>query len=158
MPRTGPPPGRSGAWPGAPGRTPGRSGPPSSSGSRSRSAWAGRCGCWSWATRWRPRLGPSRAGLLVVAVGLAALGTASAGPVGFVALVAPQIVRRLLGGRGAGLLSSAGVGALVVVAADLVARTAFSPHELPVGVLTALVGAPVLVYLLVRARRVGAGG
>lgn len=105
-----------------------------------------------------PRPEPARIGLLGAAVGLAALATASAGPIGFVALVAPQIVRRLLGGRGAGLLPSAGVGALVVVAADLVARTAFSPHELPAGVLTALVGAPLLVYLLVRANRIGASG
>ncbi|MDN5915583.1 MAG: iron chelate uptake ABC transporter family permease subunit [Pseudonocardia sp.] len=105
-----------------------------------------------------PRIEPARVGLLAAAVGLAALATAASGPIGFVALVAPQIVRRLLRERSAGLLPSAGVGALVVVSADLVARTAFSPYELPVGVLTALVGAPLLVYLLVRANRIGASG
>ncbi|MEJ2864432.1 FecCD family ABC transporter permease [Actinomycetospora flava] len=105
-----------------------------------------------------PRIARTRATLLGCAVGLSALATAAAGPVGFVALVAPQIVRRLLGGRGPGLLPSAAVGALVVVATDLVARTAFAPRELPVGVLTALVGAPVLIALLVRANRVGASG
>lgn len=105
-----------------------------------------------------PRIEPARAALLAAAVGLAALATAASGPIGFVALVAPQIVRRLLHERSAGLLPSAGTGALVVVSADLVARTAFSPYELPVGVLTALVGAPLLVYLLVRANRIGASG
>ncbi|MEU6699259.1 iron chelate uptake ABC transporter family permease subunit [Pseudonocardia sp. NPDC046786] len=105
-----------------------------------------------------PRVGRARAGLLAGAVGLSALATASAGPVGFVALVAPQIVRRVLRERSPGLLACAGTGALVVVAADLVARTAFAPRELPVGVLTALVGAPVLIALLVRGNRIGASG
>ncbi|MBN9737164.1 MULTISPECIES: iron chelate uptake ABC transporter family permease subunit [unclassified Pseudonocardia] len=105
-----------------------------------------------------PRIGRARAVLLACAVGLSAVATASAGPVGFVALVAPQIVRRVLAERSPGLLASAGTGALVVVAADLVARTAFLPRELPVGVLTALVGAPVLIALLVRSNRIGASG
>ncbi len=86
------------------------------------------------------------------------MATAAAGPVGFVALVAPQIVRRLLRERSPGLLASARTGALLVVAADLVARTAFAPHELPVGVLTALVGAPVLIGLLLHGNRIGASG
>jgi iron complex transport system permease protein len=69
------------------------------------------------------------------------------------AAVAPQIVRRVLGARPAGLLPTAGVGALVVAAADLAARRLFSPDELPAGVLTAAVGAPVLLVLLVRISR-----
>lgn len=105
-----------------------------------------------------PRIARARATLLACAVGLSAFATAAGGPIGFVALVAPQIVRRLLGGRSPGLLGSAAVGALTVVATDLVARTAFTPRELPVGVLTALVGAPVLIALLVRAHRVGLSG
>lgn len=105
-----------------------------------------------------PGIGRARAALLACAVGLSALATASAGPVGFVALVAPQIVRRVLRERSPGLLASAGTGAVVVVAADLVARTAFAPRELPVGVLTALVGAPVLIALLIRSNRIGASG
>jgi iron complex transport system permease protein len=99
------------------------------------------------------RIGTARAALVAAAVGLTALATAAAGPIGFVALVAPQIVRRVLGARPAGLLPAAGVGALVVAAADLVARRLFSPDELPAGVLTAAVGAPVLLYLLVRVSR-----
>ncbi len=105
-----------------------------------------------------PRAGRARAVMLAAAVGLSALATASAGPVGFVALVAPQIVRRVLRERSPGLLASAGTGALVVVVADLAARTVFAPRELPVGVVTAVVGAPVLIALLVRANRIGASG
>lgn len=96
------------------------------------------------------RVEPGRALLLVAAVVLAALATAAAGPVAFVALVAPQIVRRLLAGRSAGIMAASGVGALVVALADLAARRLFSPYDLPVGVITAIVGAPVLVYLLMR--------
>lgn len=104
------------------------------------------------------RAGAARTTLLACAVALSALATASAGPVGFVALVAPQIVRRLLAERSPGLLASAGTGALVVAAADLAARTLVAPAELPVGVVTAVVGAPVLIALLVRANRIGASG
>jgi iron complex transport system permease protein len=104
------------------------------------------------------RIPRARLALLSCAVGLAALATAAAGPVGFVALVAPQVVRRLLSERSPGLLPAAAVGALSVAATDLIARTLFAPRELPVGVLTALVGAPVLIALLVRAHRIGASG
>jgi iron complex transport system permease protein len=99
------------------------------------------------------RIGAARTALVAAAVGLTALATAAAGPIGFVALVAPQIVRRVLTTRSAGLLPAAGVGALVVAAADLTARRLFSPDELPAGVLTAAVGAPVLLYLLVQVSR-----
>jgi iron complex transport system permease protein len=99
------------------------------------------------------RIGAARTALVAAAVGLTALATAAAGPIGFVALVAPQIVRRVLTARSAGLLPASGVGALVVAAADLAARRLFSPDELPAGVLTAAVGAPVLLYLLVQVSR-----
>ncbi|MFE3542826.1 FecCD family ABC transporter permease [Nocardia sp. NPDC059177] len=103
------------------------------------------------------RRGPHRTVLIVVAAVAATLATAAAGPIAFVALVAPQIVRRLLAERGAGLAPAAAAGALLVVAADLAARRLF-PAELPVGVVTALLGAPVLVYLLARATRIGHAG
>ncbi|MDO3646482.1 FecCD family ABC transporter permease [Nocardia mangyaensis] len=103
------------------------------------------------------RRGPHRTTLIVVAAVAAALATAAAGPIAFVALVAPQIVRRLLAERGAGLAPAAAAGALLVVSADLAARRLF-PAELPVGVVTALLGAPVLVYLLARATRIGHAG
>jgi iron-siderophore transport system permease protein len=100
----------------------------------------------------------ARAALLLVAVGLAAVATASGGPIRFVALVAPQIARRLTGERSLGLLPSAACGALLLTASDLVGRRIFAPTELPVGVVTAVVGAPFLLWLLARANRIGSGG
>lgn len=99
-----------------------------------------------------------RAALLLTGVALAAVGTAAAGPIGFVALVSPQIARRLVGERSLALMPAAACGAVVVVTADLVGRRVFAPTELPVGVITAVVGAPYLLYLLARANKIGSGG
>lgn len=96
--------------------------------------------------------------LALSGAGLAAVATAAAGPVGFVALVAPQVSRRLTSERSTGLVTAGLVGAVIVVAADLVARRAFAPIELPVGVVTAVIGAPYLLWLLARTNRAGAGG
>ncbi len=104
------------------------------------------------------RLEPVKLGLVVAGVGLAALATASAGPVAFVALVAPQISRRLTNGTGVSLVPAALTGAALVLLSDLVATQAFAPVQLPVGVVTAVVGAPYLLWLLARANRVGRGG
>ncbi len=104
------------------------------------------------------RVERSRGALLLSATALAAVGTASAGPVAFVALVSPQIARRLVGGRSLGLLPAAACGALLLVASDLVGRRIFAPTELPVGIITAILGAPYLLYLLARANRIGSGG
>lgn len=99
----------------------------------------------------------SRLLLVLVAVALAALATAAAGPVVFVAFVSPPIARRLTGAPLA-VGCSALLGALVVLLSDLVARRAFAPTELPVGVVTGVVGAPYLLWLLARSNRVGRGG
>jgi iron complex transport system permease protein len=96
--------------------------------------------------------------LLLVGVALAATATAAAGPVAFVALAAPQIARRLVGSGSLGLLPAAACGSLMMVAADLLGRSLFAPTELPVGVVTGVVGAPYLLYLLARSNRVGTGG
>ena len=104
------------------------------------------------------RVEPSKLGLVVAGVGLAALATASAGPVAFVALVAPQIARRLTVGSGVVLVPAALTGGALVLLSDLVATQAFAPVQLPVGVVTAVVGAPYLLWLLARANRVGRGG
>ncbi|MEV5704710.1 iron chelate uptake ABC transporter family permease subunit [Actinoallomurus sp. NPDC052274] len=93
-----------------------------------------------------------RLGLAVLGVVLASMATGAAGPIDFVALLAPQIARRLTRTVQIPLLSSALAGALVVVVADLLARRLFAPIELPVGVLTAVVGAPYLMWLIVRTR------
>ncbi|MFI7534774.1 FecCD family ABC transporter permease [Streptosporangium sp. NPDC049376] len=99
----------------------------------------------------RPNL--TRSLMILAAVLLAALATAAAGPIAFVALAAPQIALRLAGAAQPPLVVSALTGAVLTSASDLVSRTAFSPVELPVGVVTAVLGAPYLIYLLVRARR-----
>ncbi|WP_246267746.1 FecCD family ABC transporter permease [Nonomuraea typhae] len=99
------------------------------------------------------RMNLSRALMILAAVLLAAVATASAGPVAFVALAAPQIALRLIRSPQPPLLSSAVVGALLTAGADLLSRTAFSPVELPVGVVTAVLGAPYLIYLLIRIRK-----
>ncbi|MFF5208746.1 FecCD family ABC transporter permease [Streptosporangium sp. NPDC000396] len=98
------------------------------------------------------RMNLARGLMILAAVLLAAVATASAGPIAFVALAAPQIALRLAGVAQPPLVVSALTGAVLTTAADLVARTAFSPVELPVGVVTAVLGAPYLIYLLIRAR------
>ncbi|MEV4455629.1 iron chelate uptake ABC transporter family permease subunit [Microbispora sp. NPDC049633] len=98
------------------------------------------------------RLGRVRLCLIVLGVALASVATAAVGPVDFVALLAPQIARRLTRTAQIPLAGSALTGALIMAVADLLARTLFSPIELPVGVFTAAVGAPYLMWLIVRTR------
>jgi iron complex transport system permease protein len=98
------------------------------------------------------RTNGARAVLILAAVLLAAVATASAGPIAFVALCAPQIALRLTRCAQPPLLSSAAIGAVLTTGADLIARTVFSPVELPVGVVTAVLGAPYLIHLIWRAR------
>lgn len=85
---------------------------------------------------------------IALAVVLAAAATAAAGPVPFVAFVAPQIAWRALAAQGPPPLGAGLVGACVVLAADLGARSL--PVDLPVGVVTSAIGAPFLLWLLVR--------
>jgi iron complex transport system permease protein len=101
------------------------------------------------------RLGRVRLGLVALGVVLASVATGAAGPVDFVALLAPQIARRMTRTAQIPLLCSALTGAVIVVLADLLARRLFAPAELPVGVLTAAVGAPYLIRLLLRGRTGG---
>jgi iron complex transport system permease protein len=92
--------------------------------------------------------------LLIVAVAalLVAAAVSISGLVGFVGLVAPHACRIVLGPRNRLLVpASALVGAIFVVVADLLARTLAAPTELPLGVLTALIGAPFFLALLRRA-------
>jgi iron complex transport system permease protein len=97
-------------------------------------------------------LGASRPLLLALAVLLAAVGTVLAGPVAFVALACPIAARRATGAVVAPVGASALVGASFTVACDLVGGFAF-PHALPVGVITTVVGAPVLIVLVLKAQR-----
>ena len=102
------------------------------------------------------RIQTSQGLVVVLAVVLTSVATAAAGPVAFVALVAPQIAVRLVGAASPPLAISGLTGAVLLLLCDLAARTAL-PVELPVGVVTAVVGAPYLIYLLLAsARRVTA--
>ncbi len=91
--------------------------------------------------------------ILVTAGGVGA-AVAVAGGIGFIGLVAPHLIRQLLGPDHRWLMpASALIGGLLLMIADLLARTVAAPAELPVGVITALVGAPVFFSLLRRRRR-----
>ncbi len=91
--------------------------------------------------------------LLFIAAALAGAAVSFSGLLGFVGLLAPQIVRRLMNSGGlAQLLASALGGALLLVLCDLLARTLFRPYELPVGVVLSLVGGPFFIWLLVQQR------
>lgn len=90
----------------------------------------------------------ARVGTLLLAVALVALATSAAGPIAFVALVAPAIARRLVNDGGAALVASAATGAALTLVADVVGQHALLGVAAPVGIVTGLVGAPYLLWLL----------
>ncbi|KQN64541.1 Fe(3+) dicitrate ABC transporter permease subunit FecD [Erwinia sp. Leaf53] len=95
----------------------------------------------------------ARRRILLLALALAAISVALCGPLSFIGLVAPHLTRRLVGGRHRLLLPAAmAVGALLLLLADLLARTLHPPLELPAGVLTAIIGTPWFFWLLMRTR------
>jgi iron complex transport system permease protein len=91
--------------------------------------------------------------LLFACVALVGSAVATAGTIGFVGLMAPHIARRLVGsGHGALVPASALVGGLIVLLADLAGKLVFAPIEIPVGIVTAVIGAPYFVSLLISQR------
>ena len=90
--------------------------------------------------------------MLVVAVVLAAVAVAAVGPLEFVAFVVPQLALRVGGGSRPPLLASAVFGGALVLTADLVARVVL-PFSVPAGVVTSAIGAPYLIWLLLRTNR-----
>lgn len=94
----------------------------------------------------------SRRALLGVAIALAALAVAAAGPIGFVSFVAPQLALRLAGSATPPLTASALTGAVLLTGADLFSRVVL-PAELPVGLVTAGFGGVFLIALLVKLNR-----
>jgi iron complex transport system permease protein len=98
------------------------------------------------------RLQLTQLGCLVVAVGLTSVSVAAVGPLEFVAFVVPQVALRLTGGSRPPVLASMVAGGVLVVGADLVTR-AVLPFALPAGIVTAAIGAPYLIWLLVRTNR-----
>ena len=93
--------------------------------------------------------------LLTAAALLTSFAAATAGPVNFVALTAPQLAKRLTRSPGPNLVASMCVGAAVLVAADLAAQRLFGDRQLPVGVLTGVIGGGYLIWLLITERRAG---
>ncbi|MFF5537526.1 FecCD family ABC transporter permease [Streptomyces cinerochromogenes] len=93
--------------------------------------------------------------LMASAVLLTAAATAAAGPVSFVALTAPQLARRLTRSPGPNLVPSLCMGATLLVAADWASQRAFGADQLPVGVVTGVLGGAYLLWLLVTERRAG---
>ena len=91
-----------------------------------------------------------RLAALALSVVLAGLAVAVGGPLGLVALVAPEAARALCGPRGVPVLASALSGAALVALADTLGRTVAAPVEVPVGLVTAVLGGPYLVWLLLR--------
>jgi iron complex transport system permease protein len=90
----------------------------------------------------------SRRVLMFSGVLLMAAATALAGPISFVALVAPHLVKRLTNSAGTALVGAALMGAFLVILSDLIARRVFAPDELAVGVVTGSLGGIYLVALL----------
>jgi len=83
-------------------------------------------------------------------------GVAVSGIIGFVGLIVPHLIRLMIGPDHRYVLpGSALLGAALLMAADLMARTVAAPAEVPIGIVTALVGAPFFLYLLLRDRSQG---
>lgn len=111
----------------------------------------------TWPPRWAPRVLRTRILGVVAITLLAGTATALTGGLAFVGLMVPHIVRQLVGADHRRVLPcSVLLGAIVLLAADLVARLALAPAELPLGIVTAGIGAPFFVWLLAGGR-VGRG-
>lgn len=99
------------------------------------------------------RARPLRLLLLALAAALAGASVSFSGLLGFVGLIVPHIMRRLLGSESLTLLfASALGGAALLTLCDLLSRLLFAPYELPVGIVLALVGGPFFIWLLLRQR------
>lgn len=99
-------------------------------------------------------VGLTRGVLLLLASALAGAAVCLAGLLSFVGLIVPHAVRALLGNRSSRLIPvCALVGGGFVTLCDLICRTVFAPHEIPVGIVMAFIGAPFFVFLLIRGRR-----
>ncbi|RVT84345.1 iron ABC transporter permease [Rhodobacteraceae bacterium CCMM004] len=93
----------------------------------------------------------ARVSALAVSVLMTAAAVSVVGGIGFVGLIAPHLARLLFGSAiGAQMLGAALIGPIMVVGADLLGRLAFQPLEVPAGALTALIGAPYFLYVMVR--------
>jgi iron complex transport system permease protein len=101
------------------------------------------------------RVERARLGLVALAVGLVSITTVAVGPIGFVALTAPQIARRLARSAGPPIVCSALTGAVIVLASDIAAQRLIPSTPLPVGVMTGTFGGLYLAWLLTTEWRSG---
>ncbi len=99
-------------------------------------------------------VGRTRLLLIVSAVALLAFATAACGPIAFVAFMSGPIAARIVGPGSSPLIPSALVGVILVLTSDLIGQFAFDDRY-PVGVVTGVLGAPYLIYLLIRTNRAG---
>ncbi|MFJ6213283.1 FecCD family ABC transporter permease [Streptomyces sp. NPDC092296] len=104
------------------------------------------------------RVERGRLALILTGVALAAVATAAAGPVAFVAFLSGPLARLLIHGRSPGLALSSLIGGVLMLGCDVAGQHLFGATEFPVGVITGVLGAPCLLWLLARANRVGTGG
>ncbi len=95
----------------------------------------------------------SRLILIIAGVGLMAVATASTGPIGFIALAAPHLVKKLTRTSGVPLWGAALMGGVLVLVSDIIARRLFAPTELAVGVITGSLGGLYLIWLLAVERK-----
>ncbi|KQV74851.1 iron ABC transporter permease [Aeromicrobium sp. Root344] len=109
------------------------------------------------ATALGARVELSRLALIAVSIVLIGFATAVAGPIMFVALIAGPIAHRIVGHSGGGIVAAGLVGSIIVLGADLVAHH-LVPVALPTGVITGIIGAPYLIWLLATVNREGRGG
>ncbi|MEV1087798.1 FecCD family ABC transporter permease [Streptomyces microflavus] len=100
------------------------------------------------------RVERTRITVIVAAVGLIAFATAAAGPIAFVAFLSGPIAARIVGAGGSLLVPAGLVGSLLVLVADFTGQFAFG-ERYPVGVVTGVLGAPYLIYLIIRTNRAG---
>lgn len=102
---------------------------------------------------------PVRLGLLVTGVATVALVTAAAGPIGFIALAAPQLARRITRSPGVSMLSAAAMGAALLASAHLLSLLIASVYRtIPVGLITVCLGGLYLIWLLIQQSRQYSGG
>jgi len=100
-------------------------------------------------------VGRTRIVIIIAAVGMIAFATAVSGPIAFVAFLSGPIAARIIGSNGSLLVPSALIGAILVLAGDYCGQFLL-PGRYPVGVVTGVLGAPYLIYLIIRANRSGA--
>jgi iron complex transport system permease protein len=94
--------------------------------------------------------------VLVLASMLTAMAISLAGPIAFIGLMVPHLVRMLTGPNHRTLLPfSALAGAVFLLLSDLIARLAFAPHEIKTGIVTAVIGGPYFIFLIIRYQRRG---